>query len=273
MAIAGGEIMGNTRKERAVIVTGAARGIGKGIAEAFLEEGAKVLLVDHNRENLQETANAWKRAYGEDRLAEQVHDIRETAAATKVVDFAVQRFGGLDVLVNCAGIYPSRSALEITEQDWELVFDLNVKGLFFFAQAAAMQMKEQESGGRIVNISSTASEVARPGVSHYCSSKAAVKMLTQVLALEWAPYGIHVNAVGPGLVETETLLETLSTEEAKKEHLEKLSYCPLQRAALAREIADAVLFLVSAKAGYITGQNLLVDGGYSAGRVFQNSSV
>ncbi|UOF88999.1 SDR family oxidoreductase [Fodinisporobacter ferrooxydans] len=256
-----------------VIVTGAALGIGKGIAQAFLDEDARVILVDINRENLLDTVNEFKEKYGEDKANELMVDIRDPSGCSKIVEFAIESFGKLDVLVNCAGIYPSTSSFEITEKEWDNVFDLNVKGSFFLAQAAAVKMKNQKNGGRIVNISSTASEVARPGVAHYCSSKAAVKMLTQVLSLEWAQYGIRVNAVGPGLVETATLIATLTTEEAQKEHKEKLSYCPIRRAALVQEIAEAVLFFASDRSNYITGQNLLVDGGYSAGRVFQSKTI
>lgn len=257
-------------KDQIVILTGGASGIGKGIAEAFLHEGAKVLLVDINQAKLTETTFEFREKYGEGYVADVIRDVRTAGACKGIVDTAVEQFGKLDILVNCAGMYPSTSSLDITEQEWESVFDLNVKGPFFLAQAAAKQMKEQGNGGQIINISSTASEVARPGVVHYCSSKAAVKMMTQVLALEWSTYGIRVNAVGPGLVETDTLLATLNTEEAQVEHKEKLSYCPLQRAAYVQEIAEAVLFFASDRSSYVTGQNLLVDGGYSAGRVFQS---
>jgi NAD(P)-dependent dehydrogenase (short-subunit alcohol dehydrogenase family) len=142
--------------------------------------------------------------------------------------------------------------------------------VFFLNQAIARTMIEKKISGSLINITSTASEVARPGVVHYCSSKAGVKMMTQVLALELAPYNIRVNAVGPGLVETETLMNTLTTEKAVKEHEEKLSYSPLQRAAGVEEIADGVLYFASSKSSYVTGQTLLIDGGYSAGRIFKS---
>lgn len=252
-----------------VVVTGAAAGIGKGIAKTLLAAGASVMLVDVNEPELIKTA--MELSY-KDQLRYLVADLGESDAAQQIMQTVVEQMGGLEVLVNCAGIYPSTPALEIELQEWNRVYDLNVRAPFFLAQAAAKVMIDKGTAGRIINISSTASEVARPGVAHYCSSKAALKMLTQVLALEWAPYGIRVNALGPGLVETETLLATLVTETAQKEHAEKLSYCPLKRAAAVEEIAEGVLFFASRQSSYITGQTLLVDGGYSAGRVFQSSS-
>jgi len=254
-------------QRQSAIITGAASGIGKGIAKAFLEAGASVFLVDVAQEKLAETAKELEHLG-------QVHilsaDLRKRGIAAKIMNGALEAYDQVNVLVNCAGIYPSTPALEITEEEWEQVFDLNVKGGFFLAQAAAGSMVRKGIAGRIINITSTASEVARPGVVHYCASKAAAKMLTQVLALEWAPYGIRVNALGPGLVETETVLKTLMSEESQKEHREKLSYCPLQRAALVEEIANGVLFFATEQSSYVTGQTLLVDGGYSAGRVFQS---
>jgi NAD(P)-dependent dehydrogenase (short-subunit alcohol dehydrogenase family) len=249
------------------IVSGSASGIGRGIAKALLESGASVFLVDVEREKLQQTAEELG-SLG--KVSTYTADLRESGIAHKIVEAALNAYNRVDILVNSAGVYPSKLALTITEEDWEQVFDLNVKGLFFLSQAVAGSMVETGTQGRIVNITSTASEVARPGVAHYCASKAAVKMMTQVLALEWAEFGIRVNALGPGLVETESLTKTLITAKARDEHQEKLSYCPLQRAALIEEIAAGVLFFASEQSSFVTGQSLLVDGGYSAGRVFSS---
>ncbi|WP_209123479.1 SDR family NAD(P)-dependent oxidoreductase [Alkalihalobacillus sp. BA299] len=259
-------------KGEVAIVTGSASGIGKGIAERFLQSGASVLLVDSNKDRLSETSEVFKQKYGQDKVTLYTADLSSIKEIPTIIEKVVYQFGQLNVLVNCAGIYPSIPAIQITEGDWDRVLDLNLKATFFFCQEAAKQMIEQNTGGRIVNITSTASEVARPGVAHYCSSKAAVKILTQVLSLEWASYGIRVNALGPGLVETETLLETLTTEEAKAEHKEKLSYSPMNRTALLEEIAEGVMYFATNQSSFVTGQTLLVDGGYSAGRVFQSKS-
>ena len=251
------------------IVTGAATGIGKGIAKLFLQEGASVLLVDIAKDQLEATRFELTSLIDTAKVHIFDVDLRKTGVTKEIVERAVSEFGQIDILVNCAGIYPSTTALKITEEEWDSVYDLNVKSTFFLSQEIANHMIQKGVNGRIINISSTASEVARPGVAHYCSSKAAVKMMTQVLALEWAKYGIRINALGPGLVETENLLESLVTETAKSEHQEKITNIPLQRSALIEEIAEGVLYFASNQSNYVTGQTLLVDGGYSAGRVLK----
>jgi NAD(P)-dependent dehydrogenase (short-subunit alcohol dehydrogenase family) len=261
--------MAGRLKDKVAIVTGAASGIGRGIASRFLAEGAKVLLVDFSETKLKETLASLQSEYDQKAQAFTADLTKAPACAPEIVRYATKAGAG-DILVNCAGIYPSKMALDITEADWDMVLDLNAKGYFFMAQAAAKAMVAAGRKGRILNISSTASEVARPGVVHYCSSKAAVKMMTQVLALEWAKYGINVNALGPGLIETETLLSTLVTEEAKREHREKLAFCPQERAGTVEEIAEIAVFFVSSSSDFVTGQTLLADGGYAAGRCFQS---
>lgn len=253
-----------------VIVTGAAAGIGRGIAAAFLKNGANVLLVDFDEKMLDATVAIFSKSYGA-RAAGFVADLRQAHKNGKdIAGKAVSLFGGLDVLVNNAGIYPSKYTIDLEEEDWDRVFDLNVKGYFFMAQAAARYWVKNGLKGSIVNISSGAAQNARPGAIAYTTSKAAVVMLTKGLALEWIRKGIRVNAVGPGLIETEALLATLNNEEAINEHKEKISMIPIARTGLVSEIAEAVLFMASDKAEFIVGQNLFVDGGYTAGRVFKS---
>jgi NAD(P)-dependent dehydrogenase (short-subunit alcohol dehydrogenase family) len=256
---------------KAVLITGSGAGIGKGIAKKFVQEGADVFLVDINEEKLTRTKEELNSIAGPNqKIIIFSGDLCSSSFRKEAVEQAIGSLGKIDVLINSAGIYPSKPALDITEKDWDLVLDLNMKAVFFLTQAVAQTMIEKKIHGSLINITSTASEVARPGVVHYCSSKAGVKMMTQVLALELAPYNIRVNAVGPGLVETETLMNTLTTDKAVKEHDEKLSYSPLQRAADVEEIADGVLYFAGLKASYVTGQTLLIDGGYSAGRIFKS---
>lgn len=255
---------------KTVIVTGAAAGIGMAIARAFLENGAKVLLVDFNPHLLAQTLATFAASYP-GRVEMMVADLRQAhIRGAEIVQTAVAKFGGLDVLVNNAGIYPSKYSLNIEEQDWDNVFDLNVKGYFFMAQAAARYWVAAGRTGNIVNISSGAAANARPGAIPYTTSKAAVVMLTHGLALEWIRKGIHVNAVGPGLIETEALMASLKTDEARAEHKEKITMIPVGRPGLPSEIAEAVLFLASDNAKFIVGQNLFVDGGYTCGRVFKS---
>jgi NAD(P)-dependent dehydrogenase (short-subunit alcohol dehydrogenase family) len=256
---------------KAVLITGSGAGIGKGIAKKFVQEGADVFLVDINEGSLAETMKELQTIAGPNqKIIILSGDLCISSFRKEAVEQSVESLGKIDVLVNSAGIYPSKPALEITEKDWDSVVDLNMKAVFFLNQAVAQTMIEKKTNGSLINITSTASEVARPGVVHYCASKAGVKMMTQVLALELAQYNIRVNAVGPGLVETETLMNTLTTEKAVKEHEEKLSYSPLQRAAGVEEIADGVLYFAGSKSSYVTGQSLLIDGGYSAGRIFKS---
>lgn len=259
-----------TFNHKTVLVTGAASGIGHGIVSQFLEAGANVFMVDINRKKLDENGEHFSLHGFSSRIGRLCIDITQDGAAQTVVDRCAEAFGQVDVLVNCAGIYPSIPALRLDERTWDNVMNLNVKTVFFLSQAAARSMIDRGIHGNIVNVSSSAGEVARPGVAHYCASKAALNMLTRTLALEWGEHHIRVNAVAPGLVETDTLKATLVTEEAVKEHREKLTYCPLGRPAAVEEIASGVLYLASSQSSFVTGQILNIDGGYSAGRVFQN---
>lgn len=255
---------------KGVLVTGAAAGIGKVIAEQFLQNGATVFMADYNRELLQQTTDEWKQKFPS-KVYGMEADLRQApTVAPDIVKQAAAAMGTLDVLVNNAGIYPSKFMLDLEESDWDAIFDLNVKGYFFMAQAVARYWVDLGKEGSIVNISSGAAANVRPGAVTYATSKAAVVMLTKGLALEWIRKGIRVNAVGPGLIETEALLQSLDTPVAKAEHKEKISMIPAARTGKPSEIADAVLFLASDKARFIVGQNLYVDGGYTCGRVFHS---
>ncbi|MCP8615706.1 SDR family NAD(P)-dependent oxidoreductase [Salirhabdus salicampi] len=254
---------------KVAIVTGSASGIGKGIAEMFVKEGAKVVLVDINEEKLNQAVEEFAILYNSDHVTYLTCNLQQSEVIQTIYDHTLSTFGTIDILVNCAGIYPSTDALNITEDEWDRLMDLNLKSSFFLSQQVATYMVDQEIEGNIINITSSASITTRPGVAHYSASKAALKMLTQTLAIEWAQYGIRVNALAPGLVETETLQNTLVTEEAIKEHEEKISYSPMGRTCSVEEIANGVRYLASEDASFVTGQTLFVDGGYTAGRVFQ----
>jgi NAD(P)-dependent dehydrogenase (short-subunit alcohol dehydrogenase family) len=182
-----------------------------------------------------------------------------------MVDFAWRELGDVQILVNNAGLFPVTPLDQISFEEWEEVTGTNLDGPFLCSQLAARRMTAAGTPGRIVNISSTASHVARPGIAHYAASKAGLNMLTRVLALELAPAGITVNAVCAGVIETRSVLERASTEAGASEHASKLRRIPLGRLGLPEEVASAVLFLVSDEAAYITGACLFVDGGYSLG--------
>lgn len=254
-------------KNLVAIVTGGGAGIGREITEHLLESGASVVVVDLDCEeakNLEKDQNKKVRFYEQDLYRIEEFD--------RIIDFTVKTFSHINILVNCAGIYPSQPALDISEDKWDSVLDLNLKVPFFMSQKfAAYKIAHQETEGSIVNICSTASKVPRPGIAHYASSKAGLAMLTQVLALEWAPYHIRVNGVCPGVIETETLLSTLDNTEAKKEHVEKLSNIPMGKAGPADEIAKCVMYLADEQSSsYMTGQTIYIDGGYTAGKTFSS---
>ncbi len=228
------------------------------------ESGARVLAVDHDGRGLEDTCSL---AGG---VAEPlVLDLLEDGAGEKVIEGTVDAFGGIDVLVNCAGVFPSSPALELDVKEWDLVLGLNLRAPFLLSQAAARHMVGVRKGGNIVNVASAAGAIARPGVAHYCSSKAGLIMLTKVLAIEWAEHDIRVNAVAPGLVETPGVEDLLRTEEGRQEHEQKLAKIPLARTGKPQEIAETVIFLASDAASFVTGHALFVDGGYSAGHTFR----
>lgn len=246
---------------KVAVVTGAHQGIGKSIADEMIAAGAFVIAVDRTKPSTASKSS--------DAVSFIQANLYDTSNIDKVVEEMFELFGRIDILVNCAGIYPSKPAIAITENEWDAVLDLNLKVPFMLNRTVAKEMIRQGMPGSIVNIASTAAQNARPGAAPYCASKAGLVMLTRVLALEWAPYQIRVNAVCPGLVETETLMNTLTTPTLIAEHKEKIAKTPMQRGAKPEEIAEVVLTLAdSTRSGYITGQALYVDGGYTAGQTF-----
>jgi NAD(P)-dependent dehydrogenase (short-subunit alcohol dehydrogenase family) len=177
----------------------------------------------------------------------------------------VQRFGKIHCLINNAGQYPSTPFLDLSEEEWEQVIGTNLKGPFLCSKAVAKEMIAKGVKGQIVNISSTASLIARPGIAHYASSKAGLNMLTKVLAIELAPHGIRVNAVLPGLIATEGVQAQLRNDDAMVEHQTKVARIPLGHEGTPRDIANMVLHLITEESNYLTGSLLIVDGGYSLG--------
>lgn len=248
------------------MVTGAASGLGLRIAEDLVDSKTRVVAVDREYAGLEDLS----RRAGSERCVALPADLLESGIVEKIVGAATGTFGALDILVNCAGVFPSAPALEIKAGEWDRVLDTNLRAPFLLSQAAARWMIEAGRPGSIVNIASSAAVVARPGVAHYCASKAGLVMLTKVLALEWAEKRIRVNAVAPGLVETPGVEGLISEEKGEEEHRRKISRIPLGRAGETAEISSSVLYLASDAASFITGETLFADGGYSAGRMFRD---
>lgn len=240
---------------RVAIVTGAGHGIGREAAIQLAAQGNSVVVADINGDHAQAVASE----IGRHAFAIEV-DVRDRPGIDALVTETVSRFGGIDILVNNAGIYPNTPFLEMDEEEWDAVFDVNVKGMFNVTQAVARQMVAQGRGGRVINISSGASISGRRGASHYCTTKAAVNMFTKVLAIELTPLGITVNAIAPGLIEvpdadlTDEYRDTL------------LSGIPAGRVGLPIDIARTVVYLASPESDFISGSVVFVDGGSSAGR-------
>jgi 3-oxoacyl-[acyl-carrier protein] reductase len=244
-------------RDRVVLVTGGAHGIGLAIVRAFAQAGAKVIVADQREADATRAASTITSEMGTEGLAVAV-DVRDAAAVYAAVQRALAHFGRIDVLVNNAGIYPNTPVLEMDENEWDAVFDTNVKGMFLMSRAVGRAMVTR--GGRIINISSGAAESGRVGAAHYCASKAAVNMFTRVLALELAPHGIVVNAVGPGLIE-------VPGWSLSQDYIDAIvSTNPMGRIGQPEDVAQAVLYLASPSATYITGTTLYVDGGSLAGR-------
>lgn len=252
--------------QRNVVVTGAASGIGRELVLAASAAGGRVLAVDRDGHGLDETRRSL--ADGPE-VKPLVMDILEEGAGERIVAGAEEALGGIDVLVNCAGVFPSSPALDLKTAEWDLVLGLNLRAPFLLSQAVARHMVAAEKGGNIVNVASAAGTVARPGVAHYCTSKAGLIMLTKALAIEWAEHDIRVNAVAPGLIETPGVEELLATEEGREEHRQKIAKIPMARTGRTEEVAEAVLYLASDASSFVTGHALFVDGGYSAGHTFR----
>jgi NAD(P)-dependent dehydrogenase (short-subunit alcohol dehydrogenase family) len=244
---------------RTALVTGAARGIGRTIALALADAGADVALGLRDPTTAVDLAQAIA-AMGR-RSARVAMDVRDLSQIATAVDAVVGEFGHLDILVNNAGLGPANKVEEVTEADYDLTFDVNVKGTFFASQAAARAMIGQ-GFGRIINLSSQAGFVALPTESVYCATKAAIAHLTKCLAVEWGELGITVNAVAPTFIRTPGTEPDLADPEFHADVVERIA--ALHRIGDPVDVAGAVVFLASPAADLITGTTLLIDGGWTA---------
>jgi len=238
--------------KKTAIVTGAGVGIGRGMALALAEEGYNIVVADINQETCQKVADEVA-GIGVKSLAVKC-DVSSSADVAKLFGKTREVFGQVDVLVNNAGIYPFVSFENMGEADWDKVMSINLKSIFLCSKEAFGVMPE---GGRIINISSIASLVGFSGLVHYCASKGGVNGMVRALALEMAPKKITVNVVAPGAIQTPG---AQMAEEAQKQMVAAI---PLARIGLPEDIANAVVFLASEKSGYITGQVIVVDGGWT----------
>jgi len=237
-------------------ITGAARGIGRGCAERFLNDGVKVVISDVDTDALERTVAELGRPA--DLHAVHCHVARR-ADVDGVVATAVREFGRLDIMVNNAGVARSQDILDISEQDFDDVIGVNLKGAFFGVQAAAKQMIAQGGGGVIINMSSVNALLAIPTLATYAISKGGMKQLTSVAAVALAPHNIRVVAVGPGTILTDMVASSIYTSEDARKTV--MSRTPIGRGGEPSEVASVVAFLASDDASYITGQTIYPDGG------------
>jgi NAD(P)-dependent dehydrogenase (short-subunit alcohol dehydrogenase family) len=241
------------------IVTGGGSGIGRAIARGLASEGAAVVVVDLHLDRALETVESIR---AEGRIAHGMQaDIGQRQQVETVISTAVDQLGGLDTLVCSAGISPLSAFLDISEDEWDRVLEVNLKGLFLCGQAAARHMKDV-GGGSIINVTSQLCEVAQPNSVHYAASKGGGKMLTKAMALDLSPFGIRVNAIAPGL--TNTNMTRLETEEGWAENKQFIPHIPMGRPARPEEMVGAAVFLASEESSYVNGATILVDGGYLA---------
>jgi 3-oxoacyl-[acyl-carrier protein] reductase len=239
---------------KTALVTGAGSGIGKAIAETYAREGARVTIADINLDAAQEAA----RGIGNNAIAVRC-DVTRKAEIAAAVKETIAAFGALDILVNNAGAtHVNKPMMEISEDEYDRVFAVNVKGLFQFCQAVVPHFRER-GGGVIVNIGSTAGLRPRPGLSAYNATKGAVHTLTKTLAVELAPDRIRVCAIAPVATDTPLLPSFLGTAPGQREKF--IATVPLGRLAQPQDIANAALFLASADAEFVTGNIVEVDGG------------
>ncbi|WP_458413213.1 SDR family NAD(P)-dependent oxidoreductase [Schinkia sp. CFF1] len=244
--------------DKVAIVTGGNRGLGKTMALALARAGADVVIIGRDEEKNEEAVSDILKM-GRKAFSFSI-DLINVNAIQKMMDEVGNIFGKIDILVNNAGISQTKFAFDVTEEEWDRVIDLNVKSLFFCSQAAAKKMKEQ-GYGKIINIASVAGAVGDIGISPYTASKAAVINLTKSLALEWARYGIQVNAIGPAYIETDMNRNELRNPKVLDKIVNKT---PMKRLGTPEELEGALILLASQSSSFITGQTIFVDGGWLA---------
>jgi NAD(P)-dependent dehydrogenase (short-subunit alcohol dehydrogenase family) len=246
-------------ESKVCVVTGGGRGIGAAIASAFAYHGARIAILERDP-NLGHQAQSQLTASGAEAISYEV-DVRDERGVISAAENVVADFGGVDVLVNNAGISRLGPSMSFPLADWQASLDVMVTGAFLCSREFGKSMRAA-GGGAIVNISSINGLVAFPMRLAYSAAKAAVVSITKVLAVEWARYGIRVNAVAPGYTETEMVREVINQGLVDVEAC--IDYTPLHRMGQPEEIAEAVLYLASARSGFVTGQVLAVDGGWTS---------
>jgi NAD(P)-dependent dehydrogenase (short-subunit alcohol dehydrogenase family) len=241
---------------KTAIVTGASRGIGLAIARRFVEEGARVLIASRTAppEDMQTDSCRWHKA-----------DISDPAQVEALFDQAVAQVGRVDVLVNNAGVQLEKTLAETSEEDWDWLMGVNLKGLFLCSRAAIRQMRHQGGGGVILNLGSVSGQIADYGLAAYCASKAGVHGLTRAIAVDHGPEGIRCNAICPGWIRTEMMDQAFAqSDDPADAERRALARHPLGRMGRPEDIAAMAVWLASDEASFVSGQFFTVDGALTA---------
>ena len=243
---------------KVAIIIGGSKGLGKGIALGLSQAGATFVLSSRKQADLDAAAEDIKLATGNDACGIAA-DITSTAACQQLVDKVVEKYGHIDILVNSAGLNIRKSVLDFEESDWDKVLDVQLKYVFFMGQAVAKHMIANNIKGKIINICSLNSELGLKNMIAYVAAKGGVRQITKGMAHELAPYGIGVNAIGPGYFRTEMTEVLFQDPERVKGFLNRI---PAQRIGVPSDLAGAAVFLASEASDYVVGQTIYVDGGW-----------
>jgi len=245
-------------QDKVALVTGSTKGIGRGILKGLAKAGANVVVVSRSQEDCNRVAEEIKQC-GQDALPVAA-DLTNLDEINNLVEKVLEHYGRIDILVNNAGAAIGKKAEEITEADWDRVQNIDLKAVFFCSQIVGRQMISQESG-KIINVASILGMVGDRHVLPYCVAKGGVLQMTKALALEWAKYNIQVNALCPGYVVTSMNQEAFSDEKVFKHVTRKI---PMRRLGEVDEMVGAILYMASNASSYMTGQSIVVDGGWTA---------
>lgn len=249
-------------KDKIAIVTGGGFGIGEGIAEVLSENGATVVIAEINDENGKRVEKKLKKEFGRGRF---IHtDVSSNTQVSKMVEDTVKEFARIDILVNNAGVNFVKPTLDIREQDWDKVLNIDLKGTFLCSQHVLKYMVKQKKGA-IINISSVHSYATLPMAVPYAAAKGGIVCMTKSMAIEFAPLGIRINAVSPGLTDTKIWEDIKAAGKSEKDIIEFwMRHIPMKRVQTVHEVGKTVAFLASDDASYITGTNIFTDGGMVA---------
>ena len=244
-------------ENKVILVTGSSQGIGAGIAVRLAKEGADIVVNYHSHPEEADEVKGKITALGRKAVSVGA-DLSTVEGTAKLIADGVAGLGRIDILVNNAGVEKNASFWDVTEKDFDLVLNTNLKGPFFLTQAFVKHLQERKTGGKVINISSVHEELPFPHFASYCASKGGMKMVTRDLSIELAPLGITINNVAPGAIETPINTKLLNDPAKLKALLDNI---PLNRLGQPSDVAGAVAFLASSDADYITGTTLVVDGG------------